>query len=193
MTDLATTLGTDPEPPTTEPMDTNDLVAVATPGNELPQGVHPRDNSVPVTGPGPIESNLPTNDDVLGPQGFTRKAPWDTENEHAFPVFQRAAHDWSANEYTVHSTNPIPIAGRLRGCVSTVVWVPTSAALGVRISPDEGDLTQGAGVTLSPGDSIEIPSEGAVWAGVIVGNATGTVFVVRYYNPPGGGLGLSSA
>lgn len=195
MTDMATQLGQDPEPPTTEPPDTHNQAAVASPGPLLPQGIHPRDNSVPITPGHPLESNDPTHGmDQLGPQGQRRRPPWSTENENALPVYQRAAHDWTANQYTLSSTiGPIQIAGRQRGVFSTVVWVPTSAAEGVLISPAEGDVTQGAGVTLSPGDSIELPTEAAVWAGVIVGQSSGTVYVVRFYNPPGGGLGLSSS
>jgi hypothetical protein len=193
MTDLATTLGGNPQPDTLERPDEANAAVVQTPGPGLPQGVHPRDNSAPyVPGPG-IDSNAPTHKDNLGPQGQRRKPPWNTDNEEAFPVYQRAAHDWSANQYTVHSNNPIAVAGRKKGRTSVVVWVPTTAAEGVLISPDEGDLTQGAGVVLSPGDSIELPTEAPVWAGVIIGQSTGTVYVVEYYNPPGGGLGLSSS
>jgi hypothetical protein len=190
MTDLMSTMGNDPAPPTTEPVGNQ---PTAVPGMELPQGVHPGDRSVPLVPGQPVESNSPTAGDNLGKQGQRRRPPWDTENEEALPVYQRAAHDWTANQFALASNNPIQIAGRLRGAVSTVVWVPSSAANGVVISPNEGDITQGAGITLSPGDSIELCTEGAVSAGVSGGNATGTVYVVRLYNPPGGGLGLSAA
>lgn len=187
-TEFATALGTDPNPPTTEP-----IANVPPPaGSGLPPGVHPGDRSVALVPGQPVESNAPVGGDDLGRQGQRTRPPWHTENEEALPVYQRAAHDWSANQFIVGSGNPIQIAGRLRGCVSTMVWVPTSASHGVIISPVEGDITQGAGVELDPGDSIEIASEAAVWAGVIVGQTSGTVNVVRLYNPPGGGLGLSS-
>jgi hypothetical protein len=118
-------------------------------------------------------------------------APWSTDNEQAIPVNQRAGSEWSANEYTLGIT-PIQLAGKLKGCVSTKIWVPSTASHGCVISPSEGDITQGAGITLSPGDSIELFTEAGVWGGVIVGQTTGTAYVVRIYNPPGGGLGLSA-
>lgn len=196
MTDLMSTLGTDPEPPTTEQVQTEPHSgSLPAPGqSQLPQGVHPGDRSAPIRTDGrPQESNSPVGgDDRLGAQGQRTVPPWNTDNEEALPVYQRSAHDWSANEYTL-GTTPIQIAGRLRGAQSTIIWVPTAAAHGCVISPSEGDITQGAGITLSPGDSIELATEAAVWAGVIVGQTTGTVYVVRLFNPPGGGLGLSAA
>lgn len=198
MTDLMTTLGTDPSAPTTEPIAAQPAPPPVAPahnfGTELPQGVHPRDSSVPVVPGMPLDQDTAIEQDGPGPQGVRTTAPWNVENEEAFPVNQRAAHDWSANQYTVNSTDgPIQIAGRLRGCLTTVAWVPSSAAEGVVISPSQGDIQQGAGVTLSPGDSIELPTEAAVWCGVIVGQTSGTVYVTRFFNPPGGGLGLSAA
>jgi hypothetical protein len=197
MSDLATVVGTDNHPATTVP-DVPSTAQTPVPpaanfGTVLPQGVHPHDASVPLTPGVPIDSNALPGEGHLGPQGERRRPPWDVENEEALAVYQRSAHDWSARQFTVNSTSgPIQIAGRLRGCLSTVIWVPTSAAHGCVIDPTEGAIQAGAGVTLSPGDSIELPTEGAVWAGVIVGQTSGTVYVVRFFNPPGGGLGLSS-
>jgi hypothetical protein len=199
MTDLSTPIGSDPQPPTTEPMPPEPAPAPVPPANDfdtvIPQGVHPRDASVPVIPGMPMQGpDKVAGEGNLANQGQRTRAPWSTENEQAFPVYQRASHDWSANQYILASSSgPIQIAGRLRGVASTVIWVPTAASEGVVISPTEGDIQQGAGVTLSPGDSIELPTEAAVWAGVIVGQTTGTVYVARFYNPPGGGLGLSSA
>jgi hypothetical protein len=171
------------------------------PGGTLPQGVHPLDQSVPaVPGGALLEHDQPPSAvGPLGPQSARRQKPWATVNEDALPVNQRSAHDWTANAYTLNATageafSPIQLGGRLRGCVSTVVWVPTTSTNGVIISPDQGDIQLGAGITLNPGDSIEIVSEAPVWGGVIPGNAKGgPVQVVRTYNPPGGGLGLSSS
>lgn len=198
MTDLSTTLGTDPEPPTTESIPDQPAQPPVAPALDfstgLPQGVHPRDSTVPVVPGMPLDQDTPIEQDGPGPQGQRTAPPWSTENEEAVPVYQRAAHDWSANQYTLsQSRGPIQLAGRRRGRSTVVVWVPTAASLGIVISPDEGDIEQGAGITLSPGDSIELPTEASVYGGVIVGNTTGIAYVVELYNPPGGGLGLSSS
>lgn len=196
MTDLSTLMGTDPAPATTEPAGVPGMPPPGGAGPVGDPGVHPQDQSVPITGGRLVEGDRPpgTGPDHLGPQGQRTKAPWSTENEQAIPVNQRSAHDWTANRYTVNAGQaPIQIAGRLRGAVSTIVWVPAASPFGVTISPDEGDVQQGAGVQLLPGDSAEIASEGTVWCYVIAPNATGgPVQVIRTYNPPGGGLGLSS-
>lgn len=198
MTDLMTTLSTDPEPPTTEPIAAQPAPPPVAPahdfGTSLPQGVHPRDSTAPVVPGMPLDQDTPIEQDGPGPQGQRTTPPWSVENEEAFAVNQRAAHDWSANTYTLSATRgPIQLAGRKRGRVTVIVWVPTSASLGIVVSPDEGDIEQGVGITLSPGDSIELPTEASVYGGVIVGNTTGTAYVVELYNPPGGGLGLSSS
>lgn len=161
---------------------------------QLPQGVHPRDNSVPVVPGSPLDADTPISLDApLEAQGTPGTPPWSTANEEAFPVNQRSAHEWSANSYTLSSTvGPIQLAGRRKGQVSVTVWVPASAAHGIVISPLEGDIQQGAGVELDPGDSITLETEAAVWGGVIVGQTSGTANVVVLYNPPGGGLGLSA-
>jgi hypothetical protein len=194
MTDASTTLTTDPQARTTEA-----APGVPTPAappldftTELPQGVHPRDSSVPIVPGQPLDADSIAAEGNLGPQGHRTSAPWGTSNEEAFPVNQRAASQWSANQYTLGAT-PIQLAGKLRGRTSVIIWVPASASHGCVVAPEEGDITQGAGITLSPGDSIELPTEGAVWAGVIVGQTTGTVYVVQLFNPPGGGLGLSAS
>ena len=159
---------------------------------DLPSGVHPRDNTVPII-PGQVlaEPN-PLDQADLEAQGQRRNAPWSIDNEEAFPVNQRSASEWSGNSYTLSSNNPIQLSGKRKGQVSVTVWVPSSACHGVVISPNEGDITQGAGIELDPGDSITLETEAAVWGGVIVGQTTGSVSVVVLYNPPGGGLGLSA-
>lgn len=166
-------------------------------GTGLPQGTHPRDASAPInpsTGQPPDGDTPITTDGPVAPQGVPTSPPWSTENEEALPVNQRAAHDWDANQYTLTSSRgPIQLAGRKRGRTTVIVWVPTAASNGIVISPTEGDIEQGAGVTLSPGDSIELPTEAPVYGGVIVGQTSGTAYVVELYNPPGGGLGLSSS
>lgn len=189
MTDLSTTLSS--EETTTEPVPP---VAVSVPGMELPAGVHPGDQSVPVEGGQLVEPDKPPMGDP-GPQGRTRAAPWSQTNEEALPVNQRSAHDWTAESYTVNNvTGPITISGRKKGQKSVLVWVPTGSAHGVTISPNEGDIQQGAGIVLSPGDPlVKLDTEGPVWCGVISGQAAGgPVNVVTLYDPPGGGLGLSS-
>lgn len=165
---------------------TTDLTA------ELPPGTHPRDASVPLVPGQAIDSdNAGIDGNALAEQGTRRSKPWGTDNESAFPVNQRSSSQWSANAYTL-SGNPIQLAGKLKGCVSTTIWVPATASHGIVIAPEEGDITQGAGVELDPGDSITLDTEAAVWGGVIVGQTTGTCQVVRLFNPPGGGLGLSA-
>jgi hypothetical protein len=197
MTDLSTTLGTDPAPPTTEPMPAQPAQPPVPPLTDfetgLPQGTHPLDNSVTVVPGVPIDSDTAINQDGPGPQGFRTTAPWGTDNEEAFPVNQRAASEWSANSYTLNSTGgPIQLAGKRKGQVSVTVWVPSSATHGVVISPNQGDIQQGAGIELDAGDSITLDTEAAIWGGVIVGQTAGSVNVVVLYNPPGGGLGLSA-
>jgi hypothetical protein len=181
-----------PTPPTTEPVP---QTAVVTPGPTLPIGIHPRDNTVPTT---PGTPRLPPAGDSntvdgrpLPAQGLRRLPPWNTDNEDAFAVNQRSASSWSAQRYTLNMSTQI--AGRLKGNVSTKIWVPSGAASGVVIAPEQGDVDVGAGVTLNVGDSIELATEATVWAGPIPGQTTGTAYVVRLFNPPGGGLGLSAA
>jgi hypothetical protein len=197
VTDLMATLGTDPQPPTTEPVAANPAPPPVPPATDfttgLPPGVHPLDNSVPVVPGMPIDADTPINQDGPGAQGKTRTAPWSTDNEQALPVYQRAASEWSANSYTLNSTSgPIQLAGKRKGQVSVTVWVSATASHGVVISPNQGDIQQGAGIELDPGDSITLDTEAAIWGGVIVGQTAGSVNVVVLYNPPGGGLGLSA-
>lgn len=159
----------------------------------LPQGVHPRDNSVPIVPGAQLDADTPISLDApLESQGTPTTPPWSTDNEQAFPVNQRAASEWTANSYTLGSNNPIQLSGKRKGQVSVTVWVPASASHGLVIAPNEGDLTQGAGIELDPGDSITLETEAAVWGAVIVGQTSGTVNVVVLFNPPGGGLGLSA-
>lgn len=192
MSDLSTMMGTDPHPDTLQPV--GPAVQHPTPGQDLPIGVHPGDNSVPLVPGQPLEHNQPVSPVEPGAQGERRRPPWDTDNEEALPVFMRAAHDWSIRTFTLNSTTgPIVVASRLKGCQSTILWVPATAALGCVIAPTQGELNNGAGGTLNPGDSIELATEGPVYGGVIGANATGTLYVVRTFNPPGGGLGLSAS
>lgn len=164
----------------------------------LPQGVHPLDRSVPHTPGTNPDHDTPISLTEPGPQGITRPAPWSTDNETALPVYQRSAHDWNVKVLSVNSTQgPMQAAGRLRGCEATTLSVPTTLSdgttpKGVMFSSDEGELQQGLGAVLNPGDSVTIRSEGAVWVAVITNNTTGSVQVMRTYNPPGGGLGLSA-
>lgn len=183
---------------TTEPAQVPGIPPPAVDSGTVP-GVHPWDQSVPID-PGTgqlVEPDRPpgTGPDQLESQGFTTRKPWATENEDAIPTNQRSAHNWEARVYTVNVNNsPIQAAGRLRGCVATVIWIPSTSPFGVMVSPDEGDIQQGAGLILNPGDSFQIESEGAVWLGIIPGNNSGgPAQIARFINPPGGGLGLSSS
>jgi hypothetical protein len=188
----------DPDPANSTPIDMAP-VTQAVPGAEapLPPGVHPGDQSVPIGADGSlVEHDKPPSSTGPATAPGTNHKPWAQENADAFPVFQRASHDWAANAYTLQSTDaPIQLSGRLKGKLRTTVWVPTGSAKGVVVSPDQGDIQQGAGITINPGDPpLNIDSEGPVWAGVIPGQATGgPVQVVTYFNPLGGNFGLSSS
>ena len=146
----------DPDPQSGHAIDLAPLsTSPGIPGSEptqVPTGVHPLDQSVPVGADGHLaETDKPPSSD--GPAGApsTRHKPWHRANEDALPVFQRAAHDWTANRYTLQATDaPVQLAGRLKGSTRTVVWVPTGSAQGVLISPDAGDVQQGAGIRIEP-------------------------------------------
>jgi hypothetical protein len=195
----------DPDPANSSPIDLAPLSSpTGIPGSEppsetspLPPGVHPMDQSVPLGADGSLlESDGPPSS--VGPAGApaTRHKPWHRDNEDALPVFQRAAHDWSVDRYIVQAANaPNLLSGRMKGRTRTVVWVPTGSALGVMIAPTMGEVQQGSGIVINPGDPpLNIDSEASVYGGVIPGNAAGgPVQIIRYYNPPGGGLGLSSS
>jgi hypothetical protein len=156
----------------------------AAPPSNVPAGVHPYDPSGPAESPIPGERATPEH-----PRG---NPPFHVENGAAFPVNQRAASNWAANTFNVNSGQSPLMVARLRGCVSTKIWVPTGATAGVQISPNAGDISQGAGVVLNPGDSIELFTEDGIWLGVIPGQANGTCNVVRVYNKVAGRLGLTA-
>lgn len=194
--DLTALVQGDTHPATTEPM--SNVPATQTPGSEIPIGVHPYDARSPLAANGQLPSEAPGEGDLYpGAQGDPGRRPWSTANVEAFPVFQRSASDWSANTFTLGpaaTQEPIQLAGRRRGRVSVIIWVPTAATFGVVIAPTQGEVQSGgsAGVTLSPGDSIELPTEAAIWGASIGTNASGSANVVELVNPPGGGLGLAA-
>jgi hypothetical protein len=156
--------------------------------HDLPAGVHPHD----------ARGGAPGGREGLGgegptPQGKSLHKPWDVDNEEAFSVYQRASHDWSAQQYNLTTGNtPFQLAGRQKGRESVTIWVPSTASFGCIIAPSEGDVQQGTGIVLNVGDSITLRTEGPVYTSVISPNATGTVYIVQFFNPPGGGLGLSA-
>lgn len=204
MTDLSTMMGTDPAPDTTEPAGVPGVPPPGVPGSDpgVTAGVHPLDQSVPVQDGRLVEPDRPpsTGPDQLGPQGVRTKAPWSTSNEDAIPINQRAPHDWFGSTYTPNATgNNVTRISRLKGCKKTVLSIPAVAnvatALPVIIAQDEGDVNQGAGVELYPGEApLIIESEGPIFIGVVGANATGgPVRVIRFIDPPGGGLGLSAS
>jgi hypothetical protein len=158
---------------------------------QLPPGVHPRD-------PSGADWKPPTSEkETSWTPG--RKA-WDTENDEALGVYQRAAHDWDAQLWVLTQTEQI--AGRLKGRVALVLAVPTtlpdgSAPNGVIIGSSGGPVDQAfsSGVgdvyVLNAGDSLTLRTEASVYASPIKGNSTGAVQTINLYNPPGGGLGAT--
>lgn len=196
--DLTALVAGDQHPATTEPM----APVPATqgpPGGDLPVGVHPYDARSPVAAGGQLPSEAPGEGDVYaGRQGEPGRRAFSTANTDAFPVFQRAASDWTSNRFTLGpaaTQEPVQLAGRRRGRVSVLIWVPSSASFGVVIGPTQGEVQAGgsAGVLLVPGDSIELPTEGAIYAAADGTNASGTAYVVELFNPAGGGLGLAAS
>lgn len=196
MTELDTLIATGEDPPVVNPGVT---VPPSNPGQVpgtfvgLPAGVHPLDNSVPITDPWP-PSETPISTTEPPTSAPTRPAPWSIENEEALAVYQRAAQGGAVRQITLSATNPVVQAvGRLKGRVQVTLWVDSGATFGVAWGFNEGDVQQGVGVPLNVGDSVTLPCEAAVWIGLQSGQTTGRVNVLDLYNPPGGGLGLSAS
>jgi hypothetical protein len=168
--------------------------------NFIPGGVHPGDASTASEhGPAPYDEEKPQ-------QHRPGRKPWDTANEEALPVNQRASRDWGPGTCYV-STGGVNsgvsiVVGRQKGRSSITIWVPSLmpngvAPLGVLIAADPSALqTQGVPtdvVVLNVGDSVTIASEGAVWAGVIGANASGACQFIQTTNPLGRGRDLSAS
>lgn len=124
-------------------------------------------------------------DTAQGPPATGRR-PWAVDNPDALAVFMRASASWSANTFTLSRT--LQLIGRQRGRTHVSLWVPASASAGVLIAPTEGEVDNGDGVELAPGDSIAIYTEAPIYGGLVTGQTTGVVAVVAYLNP-GGSLG----
>lgn len=157
----------------------------------LPPGVHPQDPSVPYRIGQRLDENAPVAPDGVGNRYKRGTQAWDFDNSDATPVFQRLSDSWTANTIVLSTGNnaTAQVVGRQEGRESLTLWVPSTATAGVVIAPTEGEVQNGAGITLSPGDSIDIPTEAPVYAGLISGQLTGTINVVSTINPAGGALG----
>ncbi len=166
----------------------------------LPLGVHPGDASTASEhGPAPYDEEKPQ-------QHRPGRKPWGTDNDEALPINQRAARDWRGGLCYVQSgglnSGTALVVGRQKGRTAVTIWVPTLmpngvAPLGVLLSADVNAL-QGLGanadvIVLNVGDSVTIPTEGAVYAGVIGANATGFCQFFQTTNPLGNGRDLSAS
>lgn len=114
---------------------------------------------------------------------------FDTINEQAIPVVQRAASSFLARQFTV-SGDPAALVGRRRGrryvalsCPGTVtVGGVGSTPKGFSWSHNRNDLTVGIGFQVNPGDSVTIDSEADVWVAALPGNTTGTVQYIEVFD-----------
>ena len=137
----------------------------------LPPGVHPYDQTGPEFSPAPA------------PQGqtfTTGTKAFSVPHAEAIPVWERATTNFATKNLTLGATTQV--AGRLPGRKSVTLWVPGTAAQGVQFSNNRGDVDSGNGTPLSPGDSVTIGSEAAVWAGPLSGQTSGTVYTLDLYN-----------
>jgi len=164
----------------------------------IPAGTAPEDRSIPAD---QLEhyTDLPVHHDTAGNRYTVGRKGFKTENDEAFPVFERASSDWNCGAVVVNSNNggTSIIVGRQRGRKNVTLLVPTtwtnpngtvSSPNGVTISQTEGELQNGSGYQLNPGDSVTISTEAPIWAGLIPGNSTGVVQWLVEYNPAGGEL-----
>ena len=151
----------------------------------LPPGVHPHDSSQPWD----QHHNAPVPPDAARlPANRGRKA-WATANAQALPVFQRLGRNWATGVYVVTSSSfgsgVIRVAQRRPGRTRLTLWVPssyfpsggalTTTPAGVIIAEDEGMVQQNEGAPLFVGDSVDISTEGGVYAGYQPGQTTGVV------------------
>lgn len=114
---------------------------------------------------------------------------FDTVNEQAIPVYERAATSFSAQTFTVNSTAQM-LVGRRRGrkhvalsCPGTVTAAGVgSTPKGFMFSADRNNLDAGIGFQVNPGDSVTIDSEDAIWVAALPGNTTGVVQYLEVFN-----------
>lgn len=153
----------------------------------LPPGVHPMDPSSFSGDP------LAAPQDTPDPKWTTTTKPqFGTENGDATATFQRSDHEWTGNRIVVDTNNAgtVQLCGRQKGRSSVTLIVPLTATAGVVIGPTEGEVLNSASCpVLTPGQTLTLPTEAPIWAGVIPGQTTGTVDVFVTFNPAGGGLG----
>lgn len=154
------------------------------------------DNAVPFD---QIPTDLPTGHDEPGNRYRTGAGDWHTENPLAFATFERSAHDFFANSYTLGTNQQaFQVVGRSPGRKAVTLYVPstlyasggtTSTPVGVMVSDDEGKAQASDGVQLITGASLTIATEAEVWVGLLPGQTTGFVCVVAEVNLPGGAIG----
>lgn len=146
---------------------------------QLGIGVHPLDSSVPsnqvLGADNPIPETTPTS-------SGSKVKPFNTRNDEALPVYERGSHEWTAT--TLIISNAIQILPKQEGRKLATLYVSSTATEGVIIGPDRGQIEVGYGAVLNPGDSIDLKTEGSIYAAPIAGQTTGTVTVVSFFNPP---------
>ena len=153
----------------------------------LPPGVHPRDAAQPWD----QHTGAPVPPDRAGDLAKHSRKRWGTSNAQALPVFQRLADDWTTGFYVVTSTSnqgPIKVAQHRPGRTRLTLWVPssyfpaggslTATPAGVIIAEDEGKASMFMGSPLFVGDSMDIASEGSVYAMYQPGQTTGVIAFV---------------
>ncbi len=145
-------------------------------------GVHPWDSSVPTDGSYQNEAPVPL-DSGAGASQSSRREPYTVANEDAIGVFQRASHDWSANTVVISQTTKI--LGRQKGRTLVTLFVPNTATEGVVLAPTQGEADMANGITLEVGSTIDLATEGSIYAGLITGKTTGTVAYIALTNPVG--------
>jgi hypothetical protein len=165
-----------------------------------PDAAHPRNNSVPIADL-PGYSDSPVEFDTAGNRYENGRRQFDKGNGEAFPVFERASSDFTTGAIFVNSWNggTVIVVGRQKGRKALTLWVPTSIVppgsttpitpSGVLFAQTEGELQNGGGAQINPGDSLTIETEAPVWCGLIPGSTSGVVQFTTVYNPGGGELG----
>lgn len=165
------------------------------PDHGLPPGVHPLDPS----GPDPVLVPHEQAGQLYG----TGQPPWKIDNDAALPVYQRAAGQWRPLLISLQGApnGVLQLVGKQKGRLAVVLSVPTTlpngstSPNGVLIGCDPGAIENaktvglGAVYVLNAGDTITLPVEADIWAGLIGSNTTGWVQLIDLVNLPGGGLG----
>ena len=167
----------------------------------LPTGVHPLDQSVPITEGGQyLEPDKPPSQVGPATEPVKGSKPFARANEDALPVNQRAAHDFRTG-LTVVNTNNGGVAtavGRRPGRKSLTLWIPAQVVVGgafvtppngVMISNNEGELQQSGGAYLAVGGSITLETESSVQVGLVPGATIGYVQYLDLFDEPGGVTG----